>query len=1151
MAWVFFLELSGQGGSQAFFYLTLTAALIGFTLILVHQKQRELTTVISWFVLVVIILILPTGSGLLFYKLPVIENMGKLEDDPNQTSSVYAFMPQLLAIHIPSILHLAIDDILFDEAGERRNFIGNLFDVQELANAEEVAFTNTGKIGNLHRIYSNMQCGPAERLQVPVSQLKDSEQEILKKRYFTLGRVMASVWQFYETGKLRDETTMNQLEKMTDFSGSIDDSKPTPPVAALYPTLEAFKTDLPSAPDTAYSLGMRNLIEEMGGYVATGTGSILYDFVYRLDPTYYFVPKQKPLTAMGFYIYDSTSLSRLNPDAANTTLGSKFQLRRDLEVTSRDVVEAKEVLSKYFKNPNIRDIPVRISLGEKPLLKSGETEEYSFSNCAMLHSHIYNVSAVDVLTNMGYPEATARDIVLSGKPLPVPITETQKSANTLYTNIRAKHEGKSSKPDETARNEFLATLMRSAAMRNGLETGVWMSSKSASDVANRVALGSSDNLGSRYDPRSIFYAPGQFWGDILEWFANWATQVSSVFVGGIAIAYLKFLSSMLDMALMGMLMFTPLLFIFGIILPSNAMGVLIQSVMIVFIIKFVPVAFSLISFLLSILAEVVGNVGGGFEVALVVYAAAGLYTGIVGLTMFLLFKIGDYQSNIQSLTQLDSQAKQAAEETQSAARKTAAVAGLAAGAPLLAATKGGISTYIKGGTAGEVASAALKQGNEPLKKGLSQVPFLGSFLDESTNAWGEAQRDLAAKRLAEGGDPDEIAELVRGAAEPWLGVDKTAARARSLQDIHDRAEKQDKLKEVERNLGTSDSIRESIRQRILAGAPEELKRHFDQTDKNNLPKEPGAPEGKSLGFYQKKGKNITIEDELGNEISIGQGPVLQTLLDEVDSAYRRGDMKKYREAKEKVMEFAKEFGAFVNIDSGVNGDSRNLVTRIRADQEVEIGGRTIKLSDKYDEFLTGYVDANGNKVPGFAKKEVHSDGVYYVFDQAGIVPPNPSGNTPGPGSPTGPTFNPKPWIPNPQQPQQQQPAPQQQPVQQGSNQGQRSSRRVVSRSSAGADQSGTGGAGGNLTATEIQRAVEQGMVSAQRQARESDDMARMQRSIDTMRDSMVKASRELSLAAKAIRDNNSDTSTSMRAKTSQSVADAAEGLTTYDDVKNK
>ncbi|MFO0500195.1 MAG: hypothetical protein ACK5YK_00750, partial [Pseudomonadota bacterium] len=195
---------------------------------------------------------------------------------------------------------------------------------------------------------------------------------------------------------------------------------------------------------------------------------------------------------------------------------------------------------------------------------------------------------------------------------------------------------------------------------------------------------------------------GELGSQVTEEFLQWYVLI----VGPIAYMTIHFLTIMIDLSLYALIALTPFLLLIGIMAPKRALGILVITILPVFVLKFVPVTLILLNNIAGMVYDLLpGAMGGDGEVAqaMLIMGMASLYTGLIGLTMYLLFKFGDAGAFMGGLTGLDKAAQEAAQTANTIARIIAgAAAAIIVGGP--AALAGGMSwskikkNWGKGGT---------------------------------------------------------------------------------------------------------------------------------------------------------------------------------------------------------------------------------------------------------------------------------------------------------------------------------------------------------------------------------------------------------------------------------------------------------------------
>jgi hypothetical protein len=239
------------------------------------------------------------------------------------------------------------------------------------------------------------------------------------------------------------------------------------------------------------------------------------------------------------------------------------------------------------------------------------------------------------------------------------------------------------------------------------------------------------------------------------------TGVVAFITGGVAQAFVMFLAVLVDMALMAIIIMTPILFVFGLIMPSAAAGVLTVAVLGTFLLKLVPATLIILNALGGLMyvfiMDGVDSSNASFMGNVLIIAMSGLYMNIVGMTFFMIFKIGSPEAILGRLQGLDKGAKEMAEAGRGMAIAALGIAG--------AATAAGVGSAL---------------GNEVLKnrmknKLIDMVPGGRDMMAAIDNGDPTKPNNLTTddknlirnqigKPLTEGGKP-----LTKDEAEQWIG----------------------------------------------------------------------------------------------------------------------------------------------------------------------------------------------------------------------------------------------------------------------------------------------------------------------------------------------------------------------------------------------
>jgi hypothetical protein len=150
---------------------------------------------------------------------------------------------------------------------------------------------------------------------------------------------------------------------------------------------------------------------------------------------------------------------------------------------------------------------------------------------------------------------------------------------------------------------------------------------------------------------------GQFMGEVL-------LTVGAFFTGPIAQAFVGFITILVQLSLLALIVITPFLLLAGVLMPGAAAGIFMITVMAAFILQFVPVTLIILNYLGGFIYDIIGATAGPRAWTMqnmLIIGMAGLYTSIVGLTLYLMFKLGDPAAMLGRLSALDGAAKQAAD----------------------------------------------------------------------------------------------------------------------------------------------------------------------------------------------------------------------------------------------------------------------------------------------------------------------------------------------------------------------------------------------------------------------------------------------------------------------------------------------------------
>lgn len=285
-----------------------------------------------------------------------------------------------------------------------------------------------------------------------------------------------------------------------------------------------------------------------------------------------------------------------------------------------------------------------------------------------------------ITPDMIHPGATAAMIKAADEGVAVDplILLARDLARTLTDKLhRAQsYAGNRALLDEEKRFELIAAFVNETAQ----STGSYMRNQ-YKDEKSAVDDGSSNAIFGNSALTKGAGSSATFFGKILA-------KIGGFISGAKAYAFLAFLGVLVDMALMAMIVMTPVLMLAGVVMPSAAMGVLTISVLGTFVLKFVPITVIILNNVGGLVRELIAtssSVDHDTMDALLIMAMSGLYMNIIGLTFFLLFKMGNPEAILGRLQGIDSAAGKLAEEGMNATKYVATAAATAAARPLIGA----------------------------------------------------------------------------------------------------------------------------------------------------------------------------------------------------------------------------------------------------------------------------------------------------------------------------------------------------------------------------------------------------------------------------------------------------------------------------------
>lgn len=779
-----FFELIADG-SSGLYWLTLTAALVGACMILFNSKNLKFGTFGPWLFLVIILLLAPIKSTLLFY--PLTEKADPL--NITQDQQFYGFLPQVATMHVFTVVHRVIDKALFDcdAVGNCRvrNLIDDSIGAGVLGQDPKVQIPKDGLAEEMYKAYYKMCNGNPRYL----AYRKDYNPKLnpyfsqLSTKMFTLGDILEYTKYTYIDNPpgsgyqgSGSSFTNDGDSIQAEFFGKHVPAKPygqglsypaytvipsynTPPFA-VFEDKVVMVNRLQSLGLSVDEIEQKKLDHDLGALaLANILGSTTANISTAISKINSEITKSNGKNENG---------SQLSFFMAQNTPGPTGDLDRKIDNRSTGRSKSAENFQKEFANVrgggrfyDFSDETIQkqvyafpVQLGGITYLSPTAGSKYDevLSTCEDLHNSARNIILTKILLSMGMTQADVLNyLTVDPARTSLPTYSVGQPGTTLYklsdyekailSNIP--NTGGAPTAEHMAHQQVLADVFQAAITKNeNINNLVFINPATGSPVSQ-----SFDKTPEIFSPVSGVV------GGVAKALGNAMTQVSAIFKGANAAAYLLFLYHMMNMATVTVILITPLLFIMGVLIPSYAPGVLILSVLAIAVVKIVPITFTIISAILSIISLTLPD---GLDQGILIHAAAGLYTGLVGITMFLMFKIGDPGSSLGALQQMDKSSKEIADAS---VKMTAAIGALTVAAPLGAGAAGAIKGFSKLRADGKSVGQSLKGAGlaftqeakevftHGLGRGSSMLPFVGTVVEEiSTSAsQGQAKAQIAAE----------------------------------------------------------------------------------------------------------------------------------------------------------------------------------------------------------------------------------------------------------------------------------------------------------------------------------------------------------------------------------------------------------------------
>jgi hypothetical protein len=796
----FFELIAGQvdGADTNLYFLALTAGLIGALMILLIRKFQKLEVIIPWLLVLILTLLGPYASSLLFYKIGVddplltqpvssmegvyvtpegeqLMNGQTITGDGEQRASrvfpdgsaaeIRAFLPQLLAIDIPNRLHRAIHAALF-EAGPNghprvRNMLGSRVGADAFGTDQAADLSNENHLRILVWQYSAL-CGRNHggTRRSLVNNEPDHLSSLLRS-HFTYGQ-LAEVIQDYVT-----LIESGQLSSLGDKSRA--------PIAVRGSSSESEFNNYQQDPLTSWpggGSGMSTTARQQMEYWGIEPAQIrplTADEFAQLqfgpspngEPTWQFLERNID-SARGWF--SSHSLE----SALNYLLGVKTgvtnnesvrqALQNNVAISIGDhglgshsaVVSRPGSAGQYVGSfPNFQ---VKSCLGFQQILrfmlvrsieiKLGMNGILTVPN-ALTPS--YNAQSTNV-----FPAGTTARLAVKQQITHIPTrAEIARSMGVPDSIIQQD----TPNSYQTEINEAVRKFLFERAVGVGISTlgPNAVVAADAAQAANDRFIGDSRNA-----------IPGQSVGDwdvvqgIVGIAANVGVFLGSILAGAGLQAYVMFLDKLISFALGFVVMVTPFLFLIALTVPGYASGILIITVLAPFTIAFISLTFTIINAFAHLFYDVMQMSGSSIITdAFFIIIVAVAYTTSAGMAVFLLFGLGNPSSVIQRIAQMDQPAKQVADSATNTVKNAAVKTGLLVGGA--GAVYGGAVMMAR--KDGKTLSASMQAGDRQLGEFVESfgntLPFIKEFSNAGRQGRAHADEIEGATKSAAGHEFDK------------------------------------------------------------------------------------------------------------------------------------------------------------------------------------------------------------------------------------------------------------------------------------------------------------------------------------------------------------------------------------------------------------
>lgn len=769
--WALFGGFSGQKGN-ALYYLALTAGVVGLMLIVTNAKYRSPPVLVSWFIILMLLLFAPYNSRLLFY--PVKPGgtgctAGVSTKSPSggaiaDANGVCGFTPQVIAAHLGTVITLIITDVF--NSMSIQNAVEGALARQQLQNSAEMT-PNKGALDELAKYNADKQCNNA-----PLQPACAAKKEAASSSTSASGtgastaaaptvpiKTMAQAFNdIYDAVKkagqgevagTRTELPVIILPKTPGEGSSVAgwDSTETGAqwssyktgLAKIYGAVKAGNTDDVKSGKVNVSEAVDGIINKVRDKAFYGAGQLGWYFVTASEA-------------------NNVSAVRGNP---NMKVGSGVAAQFEGAGGRSDLPNTVRILKNLLADPEVSDMPVGVALvAVDPKTSLAKADKDGITDCAARASTYFNNILVAQLPNFSSEKSDG-----AGHKIVDQIMSCGTLSSSDLMSAGGRYQGFGQLVSKYATTTGAGDTVDAAGFgkfwMDTLQSNATRVNDPAAKTAN-VATSTPDNIG----PLAKLSVGGVSLGSLLSGLGVTLAGIVGWLSGVLASAFLMVLRYLIDLMIMVILVATPLMFLMGLMIPTNAPGMLFTTVIGLLVLKLVPMTTKIVDFMIGVVRDMSWvTSSNGLSAAMwdgiILGAAAGMYMGVIGLTLFILFKLGD-PSNIGQLRSLEGAAKGIAE-----AGKRAAIA-LGVGAATLGA---GAAV---GGISGGRAAARMAMSGTRLGKASEMLENLKASSEAKTEAATAAEAPVTGGTPTDGVKPgipevditgDPAAEFARREAD--------------------------------------------------------------------------------------------------------------------------------------------------------------------------------------------------------------------------------------------------------------------------------------------------------------------------------------------------------------------------------------------------